>query len=76
MFCLFSRKELKKTGQLHWNTILKLLELWYGKLPYAFHRLILSVVLMKVVLTFWLIQVMLYVDMEVNGHPLKVGILI
>lgn len=71
------RKELMRTGQLPWNITLKLLQGWYVYLftlwtAFQIH-LVLCFSFNASCLT---LQVMLYVDMEVNGVPLKVEMII
>lgn len=63
-----------RTGLLHWSTTLKLLHGWYG-LP-LFSFIPLGFICTPLIFSpFCRPQVMLYVDMEVNGVPLKVIII-
>lgn len=63
-----------RTGLLHWSTTLKLLHGWYGSPLFSF--ITLGFICTPLIFSpFCLLQVMLYVDMEVNGVPLKVIII-
>lgn len=64
-----------RTGQLPWNITQKLLQGWYVCLPILYTSFQIHLVSCFSVNAICLtLQVMLYVDMEVNGVPLKVKI--
>lgn len=67
------RKELMRTGQLPWNITLKLLQGWYVCLSTLWTTFQIHLVFcFSFNASYLTLQVMLYVDMEVNGIPLKV----
>jgi len=60
-------------GKLHLNIILKLLQEWYVQFFYFCILKLIGLLSFHIKIHAVIFQVMLYVDMEVNGVPMKVS---